>query len=271
MKYLILLSFVILSSACSRSGVMVRMFDDLAVSKADDYFELTSKQREELKKDLQKDVDVARKELLPQIAKSLRSIEPQINKEKLDSEVITTQMMEFQNYFKKLSSYFGETAVKTSLSLEPSQVFHFAKEVREDIEDDSESDAKEKVEKRYKKSVEFWIGGISSAQKEKIQKFLKQNPYPSKLQNENKEYVLNQFLEAKKNPETLKKFVKDFFNDYESVRLPAYTEALNNHKKAFQKFLVEEFWSTISKNQKETLKENISSRAEDLEKIAQYN
>ncbi|KHD88352.1 MAG: hypothetical protein OM95_09415 [Bdellovibrio sp. ArHS] len=271
MKYLILLSFVLLASACSRSGIMVRMFDDLATSKADDYFELTSKQREELKKDLQKDVDVARKELLPQIAKSLRSLEPQVHKDKPDAELLAAQMAEFQNYFKKLSSYFGDTAVKTSLSLEPSQFFHFAKDVREDIEKDSEAKAREKIEKRYKRSVEFWIGGISSLQKEKIQNFLKAHPFPIKLEKESKEHVLNQFLEAKKNQENLKKFVKDFFTDYESVRLPAYTEALNAHKKAFQKFLIDEFWGTVSKSQKDTLKENLSSRAEDLESIARYN
>lgn len=270
MRFLLLFFILNLTVACSRSEVMVRFFDTVAVSKTDDYFDLSSQQRDELKKDIQSDVEKARKEFFPEVAKSLRKIEHEVQKDKLDAAFVSARFSEFQNYFKKVSSYFTDSSVKLVLTLEPAQFEHFSQEIHKDIKDSNdEEQASRDAHKRYRRSLEFWVGGLSADQKEKLRQFLVQHPYPAKLQNENKEHVLKQFLEARKNPDTLKKFVRDFYQNYESLRLPAFTQALENHKNAFQKFLVEELWPTFTKTQRRTLRDNLLARAEELEKIAQ--
>ncbi|WP_413943020.1 DUF6279 family lipoprotein [Bdellovibrio sp. HCB-162] len=274
MRYALLILFVIALSACNRSDIFFRFADDLAVSKTDDYFNLTSEQRDDLRKDVQKDIQNIKKELLPQVAKTLREIEPEVQKDKPNAELISRHFDEFQNYFKKVSAYFKNTAVKVSLKLKSDQYTHFAKELRDEIKETESSnelpeDSLNQTFKRYRRSIEFWIGGLSNDQKEKIKKFISTHPYPWRLQNQSKEFVLKQFLDSKENPEKLKKFVADFYDDFEAVRLPAYTTALNEHKKAFQKFLIEEFWQSLSKEQKTNLKENLLARAEELEKISQ--
>ncbi|WII72339.1 DUF6279 family lipoprotein [Bdellovibrio sp. 22V] len=274
MRYLFLIFILFNTLACSRSDVLVRFFDTLAVSEADDYFDLTSEQKENLKKNIQKDLGRAKKELFPEVAKKLRELEPAVAKDTLDAQKVAAQFADFQTYVKKFSSYFKDSAIKTTLSLKPSQYDHFSGELHKEIQksEDRNGDsdhAQREAYKRYRRSLEFWVGGISKDQRDRLNKFLETHPFPWKLQNQNKEHVLSQFLEARKNPETLKKFVGDFYEDFEAVRLPAYTEALDAHKKAFQNFLVNDFWKTLSEVQRKRLRENILDRAQELEKIAE--
>lgn len=268
---ILLLSFLFLATtACSRSSVIMSFADTIAVSKTDEYFDLTSQQKEDLKKDLSQDLDTVKKEFLPEVAKTLRKIEAEVSKGKLESELLTTHFTEFHIHFKKLTSYFANTAVKTVATFAPEQFDYFEKTIKEEIKDRSDiEEQNEKAYKRYRRSIEFWIGGLSQDQKDRLHGFLKQNPYPVKLETENKEHVVQKFLEAKADKEKLKEYVRSLYQDYEAPRLPAFTEALNTHKKAFQKFLSESLWPTISKNQLENLKANLIGRAEELEKIAQ--
>lgn len=274
MRYIILLTIVLFCSACSRSYVAYRFFNDLAVSKTDNYFDLTSQQRDQLKKDIETDMDHARKDLFPQVAKTLRKIAPEVRKEKIQPELVAGHYDEFQSYFKKVSSYFKPAAIKTALTFKPAQYDHFAKELRKELKQSQEKMetqeyAQREIFKRYRRSIEFWIGGISSQQKDKLNGFISVHPYPWKLENQNKEFVLKQFLESRQDREKLKKFVADFYDDYESVRLPEFTHALDEHKKAFRKFLTEDFWQSLSPAQKNNLKDNLIARAEELENLAQ--
>ncbi len=69
-----------------------------------------------------------------------------------------------------------KSAVKTSASLTPAQLEHFAQKVRSDLseatEDSSTPDkALDKTYKRYRRSLEFWVGGIKPAYRSASLKF----------------------------------------------------------------------------------------------------
>ncbi|MNL52356.1 hypothetical protein D3C87_1755210 [compost metagenome] len=98
--------------------------------------------------------------------------------------------------------------------------------------------------------------------------FLKNHPYPWSLQNRSKYAVLDKFLNSRKNPVELEKFVKAFATDYESFRLPEFNQALKIHQAAFQEFFVKSLWPSIEADQRQELKENLLSRAENLEKLS---
>ncbi|UXR66193.1 DUF6279 family lipoprotein [Bdellovibrio bacteriovorus] len=274
MKKIFLFALILASLGCSRLDMVARWADVTAVSRADKYFDLTSAQEKELKKDLQQDINRLRKELLPEVAKSLRELEPEIKNGHMNPALLAKNFMLVQDYLKKGAAYFKNTAAKTAAQLKKDQFTYFATKVRADIEEskqdnDTADKALRTTYKRYRRSVEFWIGGISAKQQEELESFLKAHPYPWDLQNKSREYSLKLFLDSRQNPEALKKFVLDYYTDYESSRLPEFTDALNAHKYAFQIFLAEKFWKGLSPEQKENLQENLIARAEDLEKIAQ--
>lgn len=261
---------ILLTTSCSRTGVMFRFFDTLAVSKTDDYFDLSSEQHDTLKKDLQKDLETLRREFFPVIAKNLRELAPLTHQEKINQEVVLKKYLELHHQMKLFTAYFKDTSIKTALSLRPSQLEYFAKEVRKEIAKNTDpEDQQEMAYTRYRRSIEFWMGGINSAQKEKIKHFLTTHPYPAKLQNDSKNYVLEKFLLAGQNRDDLKKFVTDFISDFELVRLPTFTQSLNEHKQAFQNFFANDFWPSLTEVQRKHLRESLLARAEELDELAQ--
>jgi hypothetical protein len=266
---LLLISFLI-TTACSRGEFLFRFADDLAAAKVDHYFDLTSEQKKELKTELKKDIDVGKREAFPKMAQKLRKLEQDMSKEPVDPTILASAFKEVETQIKGLTVYFQDTTMKTSLNLSQEQIQHFAKEVREDIQDEEKDpkEAVEKVEKKYRRSLEYWIGGLSRDQDKMLKAFLEKNPYPWHLQNQSQEHVVKQFVTAAQAPESRKAFVEKFIKDYESVRLPEYRTALEQHQKAFIGFLTGEFWNAMPKDQRERFKENLIARAEQLERIA---
>jgi hypothetical protein len=268
--YPILCLSLLISSACTRGTFLFRFADDIAASKIDHYFDLSKEQKKELKAEIKKDIDTGKKEALPKMANRLRQLEKQLDQEPVNPEIFVTAYKEIEKQVKGLTVYFQDTTMKTSVNLTQDQINHFAKEVREEIADEEKdpAEANEKVEKKYRRSLEFWVGGLSRDQDKMLKSFLAKNPYPWHLQNKSQEHVVQQFVESSKEPTARKAFVAKFVKDYESVRLPEYKTALSQHQKAFVNFLTEDFWSSMPKDQRARFKENLSARADQLDQIA---
>lgn len=265
-----LLSFLSITTACSRGEFLFKFADDLAASRADKYFDLTSEQKKEFKTAIRKDIDTGKKEAFPKMAQRLRTLEKDMRQEPVQPETLKAAFTEIEKQVKGLAVYFQDTGITMSMKLSKAQIDHFASEVHENIKDEEKDpkDALEKVEKRYRRSFEYWVGGIDRDQDKMIKNFLVKNPYPWQLQNRSQEYVVKQFVEASKNPETKKAFVEKFAKDYESVRLPEYRKALEVHQAAFLDFVTNEFWNALKPDQRKRFKENLIARAEQLERIA---
>lgn len=265
-----LLISILATSACTRGEFLFRFADDYAAAKVDKYFDLTSEQKKELKTEIRKDIDASKKEVLPKMAQHLRQLEKDMNHEAKAPEAFTSAVSDIQQEIKSIPVYFEQTAINASLKLSEDQVQHFASEVREEIQEKEEDPEEivEKVEKRYRKSIEYFVGNLTRDQNKMIQDFLTKNPYPWKLQNLSQEHMVQQFVAAASKSATRKAFVEKFAQDYESVRLPEYTKALAEHQKAFVHFLANDFWASLTQDQKTELKENLIARAEQLERIA---
>lgn len=259
-------------TGCNTSFLGVAL-ESMTVSKVDDYFDLENSQKDQLTKDIEKDFRELRQEVFPQVAKSLRELDAQFSKDAVQAPMITKIFDDSESYLKKVTVKFEKTAIKTAATLSEKQFQYFAKEMREKIEESQEDTSsaegalKQSV-KRYTKSLEFWIGNLSRDQRTRLIEFLKNHPYPWSLQNRSKYAVLEKFLNSRKNPEELEKFVKAFATDYEAFRLPEFNQALKIHQIAFQEFFVKSLWPSIEAEQRQELKENLLSRAERLEKVS---
>lgn len=247
--------------------------ESMTVSKVDDYFDLDSTQKEQLKKDIQSDLKNVKQDVLPQVAKSLRELDVLFTQDAVQTSMVAKIFTDSEAYIKQAATKFEATAVKMSATLSEKQFQHFAEEMREKIEDSQDdtktsADALKQSMKRYTKTLEFWVGSLSRDQRAQLKEFLSKNPYPWDLQNKSKQAALEQFLNSRKNPEELKKFVKGFVNDYDAYRTAEFKTALRAHQAAFQEFFVMNLWPTVQKSQRQELKENLISRAESLEKLA---
>lgn len=245
----------------------------MTVSKVDDYFDLDSSQKEQLKKDVESDIKNLRQDVFPQVAKSLRELEVLFGQDAVQTSMVAKIFEDSESYLKKATIKFENTALKVAPTLTDKQFDHFAEEVRENIEDSREDTATsagalKQSMKRYTRMLEFWVGNLNRDQRHQLREFLSKNPYPWELQNKSKQAVLEKFLNSRKDPEELKKFVKAFASDYDVYRLPEFKTALKQHQAAFQEFFVMNLWPTVQKNQRAELKENLISRAETLEKLA---
>lgn len=268
------LILLIFTTSCSRTDLVFRFADTAMVSKADDYFDLSSEQKKELSKNIQDDLEGVRKNTLPKVAQSLRGLEMHVKDDKLDEVLVQSVFDQTQSYMKSLAASFSESALKTSTTLSSKQFDHFAKTVREDIEknreknETSDKSLKENF-RRYKRGFEFWIGSLTDEQEDALTDFLKAHPYPWQLQNQSREYVLQKFMASQKAPQDLRQFIVGYYTDYEAVRMAEFNQALNQHKASLKKFIVETLWPSLTQRQKSQLSKNLLEKATELEKIAQ--
>jgi hypothetical protein len=256
--------------ACSRTDVAYRFADTAIIYRTDDFFDLKSEQKQELKLRIQVILEKIRKEKFPEFARKLRQWAPLTKETQITYPDLLKIASEVQSDLKLVSDYFLETSIWTALSLKNEQFDYLKKKIHEEIDDASDPQDWQKLTfKKYRRSFEFWLGGLSSLQKEKLSNFLKTNPFPSKLQNDSRLFVLEKFLKSRESHASLEKFVRDFFADYESVRLLQFQSALNQHKQSFIKFLAEEFWPTLDQSQRQHFHQNLLDRASELERISQ--
>jgi len=246
----------------------------MLTSRADIYFDLDNKQQEALRKDVDKDIQLVGKEAIPEIAKSLRALNKELAGAKVNSEKTKVILGQADDALKKGAACFNSSAQKLTASLSEEQFHHFRKKMLNDIEESSRETstpqlALKKSTEFYTKGLTYWTGSVSDEQRKRVTTFLKSNPYPWKLQNESRKKVLDGFIDKRRSPQELEKYVKEFFTDHESLRTPEFQAALKNHRVAATKFVFEDLWPKLSPAQKSKLKANLVAKAELLEDFAQ--
>lgn len=242
-------------------------------SKADSYFDLNRKQEENFRKDIDKDFQTARQKVFPEIASSLRTLNRELNSEKVNSAKLIKITKDIEGSFKKTTAHFDSAALKLSASLSEEQFQHFRKMTLKDIENSAEDSnspqrSLEKSVKVYSKGLSAWLGSVSQDQKNEIKIFLKAHPYPWALQNESRRKLLDQFMDKRQNPAELEKLIRAFLQDYEPFRTTAFQAAFETHELAAKKFLFEELWPRLSAAQKDQVRTNLIAKAELLEDLA---
>lgn len=270
----LILSLFVLASCSGHTSFLVDIFDQIATSKVDDYFDLTSQQKTALKKDIQKDVDSIRKNLFPKMSKEMEKTAAMVDQSQFTPEMAAERYTVIQDQMKKLVHSFKATALKATSDLSPEQLKYFEKQTKKDLDkiqqanSDSERSQKTLFDK-YRRSLKFWMGPLNESQEKKLYQFVESNPYPWKLEVQSKEQSLKEFLKSYEKPAERKAFVEKYFDDFESIRSPEYKTALDAHKKAFRQFFSTELWPTLTSKQKETFKENLEDRATQIQKISQ--
>ncbi|WII73638.1 DUF6279 family lipoprotein [Bdellovibrio sp. 22V] len=258
-------------SACSRLDLAVNWADTFLAAKVDDYFDISSEQKKELKKYLQADFKRLKNELLPQWMDEISKFKSDVAQGSLTKNRVE---LYFNTVMKNVSSFtghFSETAVSFMASVDSNQLNHFNKAFRDKAKEDHEkiSDTQKyrnNLRDKYYKYFEMFLGDLTAEQKNLIEKHLNETPYPAALKLKNKEHVFQTFLKERGSPEQIALFVKNYSAHPEQYSLPEYKQAYQQYQQSLEKLVVQVLTS-LNANQKAELLNNLSEKLAQLERI----
>ncbi len=268
------LSFTFLIG-CSRLDIAFNWADTYIASKVDDYFDISSKQSKDLKSGINKDLQAIRTDVLPTWIQRLKEIKKEVSDGPLSEERISLYFSLFMKDVEQINAKFSDTAVDFIATTNPDQINYFTKAFHKKNNEDLEkfqNVAKFKSEYRdkYTEWFEMFLGYLNKEQKNLIEENLNQSPFPADLRAKNKEFVFQKFLHEKNSAEQMKNFVKSYYLSPDTYDLPDYRQALAQYQKNMQKLVIQVLM-TMNPEQKNNLKQSLSDKTAQLEKIATRN
>ncbi|MBO9667637.1 MAG: hypothetical protein J7501_12590 [Bdellovibrio sp.] len=245
-------------------------FTQMSVTKVERYFDLTPQQKKEFQENVEKDLQRLRQERLDDIARSLRGIDKKVAAAKKDDEVLAYAYTTIQKQYNVSSSYLKTSATKLTKSLREDQFQTFKDKVEKEISADRNTSVEDKnadLLARYRKSFKYWIGEMSQEQNQSLDKFITVHQFPWKEKIDNRQQILNSFIEARKDSVKLRRLTEQFMVDYDSLRTPEYAKAVDQYETQFKNFL-NKFWTTLSPAQKKQMHVSLMEQVNELEKLA---
>jgi len=265
------LATALLMPACSRLDLAYTWADTYIASKVDDYFDLSWKQSRALKKSLHADLEKLKQSVLPAWIHTARDLEKSVAENSLSDKKIAPLFSSIMAEVERFTGYFSTTAADFISSINAQQLAHFEKEVRSknsaDLKKikDTEKYRREMREK-YHKYFEMFIGRLTPAQETLLEKHLSENPFPAELRIKNKEFLLQQFSRHASSFADLQTFVRDYYSHPEKYKDPVYESAFQSYKESLGR-LVTGVLTSLTTEQRNTLRTNLREKIEELEKI----
>jgi hypothetical protein len=267
MALFLTLSTGLLTAGCSRLDLALKFVDTYVVYKVDDYFDLTSKQKDWLRVEFEKDFAKIKSNILPKAAKDLERLSITIaNKKTYTEKEIEAELELLFTYFMEIVRTFTQNAKSFASLLSIKQVENFQKNYREKLEDFRESNTPKKAQDRMLTSYDNWFGSLSSAQTSMITSFITENPFPTDLLVTNRLRLSDEFKEAFAVEASRNSFIDRLFTDYNSMLDSNYTVLRSNRNKSFIRLLTS-MLNSMTEDQREELATNLKNRSNQLMKI----
>lgn len=265
---ILLLSFLALTSSCSRIDLAVYFADTYVINKADDYFDLASDQKKWLKQALKTDIEKVKRTIFPQLAQELLKAADAIESQKtIELELAHTTYERVKNLIYDGTRIFAADAALFSEKLTNRQIIYFQKEFDEKLIDMRKDDSEKNTFKRYKKHFDTWLGYMTSAQKKSLENFVENSPSITKEKIYNRQTMAHDFVKAFPKKEMRKQYVTKVFTQYEAMRTPEFTKMSNAYNKTLVEYLTA-FLNNMKADQRENLVENLRDRANQLIKLS---
>jgi hypothetical protein len=272
MTLVLSVGLLILSTGCSRLDIAFRWADTYIASKVDDYFDISSKQSKDLKKDIQKDLNSIKVAMLPNWIDRLQGIQKDVDSAQLNEEQVAIYFTGFMKDVDQITSHFSTTAVDFIATTNPDQIEYFKKSFHKKNQEDLEKAQNvSKLRKEYRDKYEEWfemfLGSLTKEQRQLMEDNLEKSPFPAELKAKNKDYVFQKFFEHKGSVEEMKAFVREYYTNPEKYDMPEYRQAFVQYQKDLQK-LVTQILTTMTDKQKAALKDSINEKTAQLRSIA---
>jgi hypothetical protein len=232
---------------------------------------MNSLQSQLLKKSLKEDIKEVRKIIFPQLAVELKKIDSDVvSLTNFNLQKITSYKIELRKIFDEGLIIFEPSAQEFVDQLSPSQLESFKTEFDKktkdiEIEAGEPFEAKDKRYSKIKDQFEGWLGSLYPEQKKDIQNFCNNNPFPLREQVLNRNKLSKEFMESFPDKVKRKKFIRELFYHYESMREPSYAKAVDEDQQKYFE-LISVTLNKMSTEQRKHLTETLKDRAEQLRK-----
>lgn len=221
---------LLLFSSCSQQRLAFRFADTAASWKADDYFDITSEQKNAVKTHLKLFLKKAYEnndQELPKIFEQADQILSAVNDQnKIDCreiEKITLRSGKIFSDVIKLSSNDIQTLIQT---LNKKQIQYFIDQVAKKIEDDeSVKKISEREERRLNRNLDnskLFLGSLSAEQESSLRAHIKSNPFPTAEQLKNNKINFEKLKLANSTPENFQKFFIDYIHNWRNYQSATY-------------------------------------------------
>jgi hypothetical protein len=272
MKKILILGLALLGlTSCSRLDIAFRWMDVFIAGKVDDYFDINSQQKKELKKSVNQDLKVIQAKLLPQWIEIFKSMQNDVNLNSFDEKKVATYFTSIMTDVDDMKSYFVNTAVRFAASIDDSQMVYFqksfAKKTAEDLDKaQDQTKLRKEYQDKYIDYFEMFLGSLTQEQEKLVEKHLAVFCFPAALKAKNNEHIFTTFVKEAKTTNARVDFVKGLYSHPQQYDLPSYRDAVVSYQSDL-KSLITEVLMTLTPNQKQKLKRNLAEKTAQLEKV----
>ena len=270
MKWLLILGALLCVPACQQFGLAVRFADVYLLHELDHFLDLTAAQNKEVKPEVKRVIKDIREQEFPKAADFLESIAASLQTKEPTKSQLAEWLAGAQKIGRSGIQRFEPLALQISKSSSKKQEENFAREFREKTEEmrakSATPDQAFKTErKRVAKWIDYWLGGLSSAQEDSLNAFLHEHPWPIDLQLKNRDKLLADFL--KTTGPAREDWIHQFYTEAEVFWLPEYKTAHGAWSETFQLYLLK-LWGSLDPKQKKTMFEAAKKKAAELRKLS---
>lgn len=265
---------ILFFSSCSQQRLAFRFADTAASWKADDYFDITSEQKDAVKTHLKiflrkayENNDQELPKIFERADKILSTVNDQNKIDCREVEKITVQSGKIFSDIIKLSSNDIQKLLQT---LNKKQIQFFIDQVAKKIEEDE--DVKKNSEREDRRLIrnldnsKLFLGSLSSEQESALRTHIKNNPFPSAEQLKNNKENFEKLKLANTTPENFQKFILDYIQNWRNYQSATYlklSDDLRRQNEIFYQNLI----CQASTKQLKHLRQKLSEIKKDFEEF----
>lgn len=250
-KFVSVLFLAMVMSSCGKN-VTVNLAEAALLWRVDDFFDIDSSQRTQIKSDFRRALQEINDEAVPEL-------EPLIFSESLVTKSCEQITKDYASVKPKIESAWGKVLQHTYSfidSVNKKQIEYFIEKVQEDIDDDeddlknSSKLAQAKLEKRSNRTIDLWeelIGDLSAAQADKLKEHIRNSKNLEHLFLESRKKNLN--VVKSKSETEVKSFMKTYLNDWEDQQTQELKKANAERRERNEAFYLN-FFCAASPEQK---------------------
>ncbi|MBX3019383.1 MAG: hypothetical protein KF767_15965 [Bdellovibrionaceae bacterium] len=265
-------ALLLMGAGCSRLDLALRWADTFVMYSVTDYFELSSVQKTEARQEFNTALGELRREDFPKLSAELRRLADLADQNAFTAENVEEHLKLLQDGFLAAGRRFEPMAQKLIQDQVAVNFKQFDTEVMKKYEKDLKraqdpAQARSKMKNRAEDIVDDTIEYLTPAQKEAFKGWVQQTTPPQVQQVENRRIVLDKFKAVRADEAARRKFVHDFFHNWESLQGAEYLTARAEYQKKIRDFVIQ-IATSLEEKQRKNLSEKLRARAGELDRLA---
>lgn len=223
--------WIAIFTSCTQQRMAFRFADTAASWKADDYFDLSSAQKEQVKKHLKLFLNEAYenndREFPKLFDKADQLLAKVTDQEKLDCLEADKIKTEVGTIFLNIPALSANHIKTLTDSLSPKQIQYFINQVANDIKEDEqklkdEAELHSKRLKRTQDNLKAFLGSLSDEQEKALRSHLESYPFPFAERLKNKKTTYEKLKVASVDHESFQKFILNYVQNWRNHQSAEY-------------------------------------------------